>query len=79
MEPATEHHVCGKGACETGEVRKDVLGNVFCEMGIALDPPEGRRIDQIDVAGHQLAECRFRGVSDVFGEQCSAVRHFNHQ
>ena len=58
MQPAPELDLTGERRRQARQIGEDRLGNILGQMGIALDEPDCRRIDQVQIAADQFAEGR---------------------
>lgn len=56
IEPTGENHLAREGAPFGGKVREDDLCDVFSQGRVAMATPQGRGINEIDVAPYQLLE-----------------------
>src|SRR6185369_7558968 len=75
MQPAAEHDIGRKSRRHSRQIQKHGLGNVFGEVFIAVQKPERRGINQVNVAADDLAERGVRAAAGVFGEQLLALGH----
>ena len=68
MEPAAEHDFGREPSRQAGEVGKNGLGDIFSQVGVVIQQPEGGGIDQINVGLDQLPEGLLGASLDVIGE-----------
>ena len=65
MQPASKHDVLGKHPRQPRQIREYRLRDVLGPMGVAVDQPHGRRVDEVNVARNQFAKSLLRAIGDV--------------
>src|SRR6266571_7737880 len=59
MQPPAHHHSFGKRWRGARQVYEHALSNVFCQIGVPVDQPDGRRVHEVEVASEQLTKGLF--------------------
>lgn len=76
VKPAAQHDSLGERPRDAGQIHKNGLNHVFRPMAVAIDQPERRRKNQIDITACQLTKGCFRAALDVFSDQFLGFCHF---
>jgi hypothetical protein len=77
VQPAAQHHIWRERPGQPRQVKEHGLSDVFGQMRVTIDQPQRGRIDQVNVALHQFAECLFGPVLDVLVQQLLRFQHFS--
>ena len=77
MQPAAQHDVLGNLPGQPRQIREHRLRDIFGPVGVAVDQPHGRRINEVNVTRHQFAKRLLRAVGGVLRKQCPVIRHLS--
>jgi hypothetical protein len=58
-------------------MQKNGLGDVLRQMRVTIDEPDGRGIDEVDVAADDFLKGRFRAVFGILDKQFLDLRHIH--
>jgi hypothetical protein len=75
VQPSPKHDIPRKPVRFLGQVQENGLSHIFGEMGVAPDQAHRRRVDQIDIAFHELPKRLLRPALDVLCQQTLGFCH----